>query len=70
MLFETIDRLWFDMQKVRLGELTFSPDDRSWAYLDGTPGGDALDLLERFGTFEREDWIQRINAFLSKALSR
>ena len=66
VLFETIDPDWFDVQKVKLGQLTVSPDDRSWAYLDGTPGGDALDLLERFGTFEREIWIQKINAFLSK----
>ena len=66
MLFEAIDRDWFEVQKVKLGELTVSPDNRSWAYLDGTPGGDAFDLLERFGTFELEIWIQKINAFLSK----
>jgi len=66
LLFETLDPDGFEKQKVSLGQLTVSSDDRSWAYMDGTPGGDALDLLERFGSLTREEWIQRINAFLGE----
>ena len=66
LLFETIDPDGFEKQKVRLGQLTVSSDDRSWAYMDGTPGGDALDLLERFGSLDAREWIQQINAFLGE----
>jgi Protein of unknown function (DUF3987) len=63
-LFDAIDPVTFAKKKLQLERLVVSADDRSWAWSDGTPGGDALDLLERFGSLPRDEWIQRINAIL------
>jgi len=50
--------------KRMIGKLIVGADDGSWTYMDGTPGGDALDLLTRFGSFSRAEWIEKINIFL------
>ena len=63
-LFETIKSDLYERQKRKLQGIVISDDDSSWTYSDGTPGGDALDLLERFGYLERSEWVREINEIL------
>lgn len=63
-LFCTIDYDGYMNQRRSLSMVAISEDRMEWGYSDGTPGGDAVDLLARYGSLRRHEWVEQINAYL------